>query len=45
MIMVFGNGASMQALTAYTSAGILAGMFVLTILLIKKGEQNTLSEN
>ncbi len=39
MVMVFSDGISIQTLTAYTSAGILAGMFILTILLIRKGYQ------
>lgn len=39
MVMVFGNGKSLQTLTAYTSAGMLFAMFVITILLIRKGNQ------
>ncbi len=37
MVMVFGDGRSMQTLTAYTSAAILIGMIILTIFLIRKG--------
>ncbi len=39
MVMVFGNSASMQTFTAYTSAGISIGMLVMTVLLIRKGVQ------
>ena len=45
MVMVFGNETSMLTLTAYTSAGMLVGMFILTILSIRKGYQYSTQSN
>lgn len=39
MVMVFGTDKSMQTLTAYTSAAILAFMIIITALLIRKGRK------
>lgn len=45
MVMGFGNETSMLTLTAYTSAGMLVGMFILTILSIRKGYQYSTQSN
>lgn len=45
MVMVFGEGKSMQTLTAYTSAVILVGMIALTFSFIREGREKETVES